>query len=273
MKISEYRVGFVGFGHMAKILFQAFDRAKLLPRSHILFHRRDPKKAKEVEEECKITATSLLNLVRTSDVLLICVRPNQTEFILRDLAELGIQGKKIISIVSGIKLKFYEKYLGSDVPLLRTMPNLPLSIGEGVTVFSYAGHPSLEFRSLATLLFSSAGEVIELPENLMDIACGMSGSSPAFIFKLIEAQARIGEKEGIAYAKSLKIAAQSFLGAAKMILKGEKSPDQLIHEIAVPKGTTEAGLKVIDETFLTKHFQEAILAAAQKSKEISEEYY
>lgn len=270
MKLSLVRIGFIGFGHMAQVLFSALDQAKLIPRSQISFLRRDPKKMRENEKTFRITSTSLENLVATSDLILLCVRPNQALPVLEELARIGVQGKMIVSILAGIQISFFQKYLGSDSQILRVMPNLPAAVGEGMTLFSYGPNPSVEFKSFSHLLFGCMGQVAELREDLMDIGCGMAGSGPGFVFRLIEASARLGEKEGIAYEESLKIAAQTFLGAAQLILKGGVSPAQLLEQIATPNGTTEAGLNKMNELHLDQAFQSVIQAAADKSEKMSQ---
>ncbi len=273
MKVSEYHIGFVGFGHMAQIIFQAIDHAKLIPRSQISFIRRDPEKMRQDEQRFGITSTSLQNLVEKSHLIILGVRPAQADFILRDLAQFPeAKSKMIVSVLAGVKLAFYQKYLGQNAQLLRVMPNLGSAVGEGMSVFTYAGHPSVEFRSLTNLIFSSMGQVIDVSEDLMDISCGLAGSGPGFVFSLIEAMAREGEKQGLAYAKALKMAAQTFLGAAKLIVKGAV-PEKLLVQIATPNGTTEAGLKKLRELEIDKRLQEVVAASARRSKEISEQIY
>lgn len=273
MKISEYHLGFIGFGHMAQVIFKVIDKAKLIPRSQICFVRRDPEKMTQNEKEFGITATSLENLINRSDILIIGVRPNQADFILRDLARFKLEeSKMVISMLAGIKLSYYQKYIGMKNPLLRIMPNIASAAGEGMTVFSYGPHSSMEFRSLCNLLFSCMGDVVEIPENLMDISCAISGSGPGFVFRLIESMARQGEKEGLPYSKALKMAAQTFAGAAKLILKGAQ-PEKLIQQIATPNGTTEAGFKIMTAFRMDDHFQGVVEASAKRSKALSEEFY
>jgi pyrroline-5-carboxylate reductase len=269
MKLSAIHLGFIGFGHMAQVIFRLIDRAKLLPHSQISFLRRDPKKMRENEQSFRITSTSLENLVKKSDLILLCVRPNQAAAVLQQMATIGTQGKMIISIMAGIKISFLQKYLGSESQILRVMPNLPAEVGEGMTLFSYAPNSSGEFKSLSHLLFGCMGKIIELNESLMDIGCGMSGSGPGFVFKLIEAMARLGEKQGIPYKDALNISAQTFLGAAKLILEGSVLPADLIEQIATPNGTTEAGFDKMRELHLESGFQAVVEAAALKSKAIS----
>jgi pyrroline-5-carboxylate reductase len=254
---------------MAKIICRSMDRSRLVPRSQILFLRRDPRKIHEDEKEFGITSTSLETLVLRSDIILLCVRPGQAEEILKEISKLDMSNKMLISILAGASLAYFEKFLG-PLPIIRAMPNVASEVGEGMTILTPSSHASLEFRSLANLLFTSMGNTIELPEEHMDIATGMAGSGPAYVFSLIEAVARTGEKEGIPYEKSLKMAAQTFLGAARILLKGGVAVEDLLREIALPNGTTEAGLKVMKELEVLPRFQSVIEAAAKRSKAISE---
>lgn len=270
MKAADYRIGFVGFGHMAQIIFKAIDQAKLLPRSHVTFIRRDPEKMRHNEQEFGITSTSLPTLVESSDLIILGVRPNQAGPVLKELAHHKAGKKMVISMLAGVKLAYYQKFLGPEVQLLRVMPNIASAVGEGMSVFTFGPHASADFRSLAHLLFSCMGEVMEVTEPLTDIACGIAGSGPGFVFRLIDAMARAGEKHGLAYPEALKMAAQTFAGAARLILKGAK-PEALIRQIAVPNGTTEAGFKVMQETHIETLWQKVAEASAKRSKELSEE--
>lgn len=255
---------------MAKIICRQIERCKLVPRSQILFLRRDPRKIHEDEKAFGVTSTSLETLVAKSDIILLCVRPAQAEEILKSMAKLEMKDKLLISILAGVKLAYFEKFLG-DASVIRAMPNIASEVGEGMTILTPSLNASAEFRSLANLLFNSMGNTVELAEESMDIATGMAGSGTAYVFSLIEAIARLGEQEGISYEKSLKMAAQTFLGASRILLKGDVAVEELLGQIALPNGTTEAGLKVMKELEIPKRLQSVIKAAANRSKEISEE--
>ncbi len=255
---------------MAKIICQSLISSKLTPRSHIFFTVRDSSKIHKVEQEFRITATTLETLVSRSDLILLCVRPGQAGDILTALAPFKLEGKGFISILAGVKISYFEKFL-DKCTLIRAMPNIASEVGEGMTILTFGLDASAEMKSLINLLFSSMGRTIELPETLMDIATAIAGSGPAFVFSLIEAVARLGEKEGIAYEQSIQMAAQTFLGAARIILQGGASVEDLLGQIALPNGTTEAGIKVIKALEIEKHFQSVIQAAASRSKAISQE--
>jgi pyrroline-5-carboxylate reductase len=270
MAISEYHIGFVGFGHLAQVIFTGFDRAKLISRSQVLFLRRDPAKMKENEQTFKITSTSLSNLVDKSDLIFLCMRPQQAEGALEELKEAGgdLQGKGIVTLLAGKKLDFYQKRLGQGVQIVRAMPNVASSVAEGMTILTYGPKADSAFKSIVNLLFSSLGQVAEMGEELMDMATAMAGSGPGFVFRLIEAMARSGERAGMPYPQALKIAAQTFLGASQLILRGGQ-PADLLMKIATPNGVTQAGLDVMTKSEIDKLFHSVIETAARRSRELS----
>jgi pyrroline-5-carboxylate reductase len=177
--------------------------------------------------------------------------------------------QKIISIAAGVRMAYFQKHLG-HIPIIRAMPNMGSSVLEGMTVLSF--QPGASFKEEAQAIFSCMGEVIEVPEELMDISCGLSASGPGFVFRMIEAFAKAGEAHGLPYPKALKMAAQTFAGAARLVLKGG-NPKDLIAQIATPNGTTEAGLLVMDESKTDQSLSSAIQAATKRSKELSHEFF
>ena len=269
MKMNEHRLGFVGFGHLAQVIFTALDRAKVISRSRVLFLRRDRAKMQENEKTFGITATSLKNLVDQSDLIFLCMRPQQAEEALIDLKQAGsLEAKKIVTLLAGKKISFYERHLGPKLQIVRAMPNIASSVAEGMTVLSYGSGAGSEFKSTMQLLFSALGSVVEMEENLMDVATAMAGSGPGFVFRLIESMARSGERAGMSYPQALKIAAQTFAGAAALILKGEL-PSDLISKIATPNGVTQAGFDLMAKHEMEKQFQSVIDASARRSRDLS----
>lgn len=270
MKVSDYHLGFIGFGHMASILFQAIDHAKLLPRSQILFTQRDPEKSKRNEIKYKVTSTSLKNLVEKSDILILGVRPNQVELVLKEIKKLEPDSTKmLVTVVAGIKLEFYDPFWKGQI--VRAMPNVASSVAEGMTTFSFKEGATNEFKDLSRILFSSTGQVLTIPEKLMDIATAIAGSGPGFVFRMIEAFSKTGNKYGLSEKEALLLASQAFLGAAKMIVKGEH-PEHLLTQIATPNGTTEAGLKKLTALGISDQLEKVLEASMKRSIELSQEY-
>lgn len=266
--MDKKRIGFFGFGHMAQVLFGAIDQAKLLPRSHVRFVRRDLDKSRQNEQQFGITAVSLEALVKESDVIFLCMKPQQISKAIEQLKQFSLEGKLFISVLAGTTLSFLEKNLGDGVQVLRAMPNISSEVGEGMTILSYGSGCQDESKGIATCLFGAVGQVNVQPESRMDIASSMAGCGPGFVLRLIEAMAQVGIKHGMTESDALKIAAQTFIGAGKLVLNGS-IPSTLIGQIATPQGMTAAGFASMDKTDVDAHFKLAIEAAAVRSKELS----
>lgn len=266
--MSRYKIGFIGFGHMAQIIFQALERARVVSHSQVRFTQRDQAKAKKNEQQFHITATSLKHLIQESDVLFLCVKPQQAAEITSDLQGISLVGKCVISVLAGTTLPTLEKQWGSQVQLIRAMPNIASEVQQGMTVLSFGANCTAEFQQLATTFFSAMGQISIQKEALMDTVCGMSGSGPAFVIRLIDAMAQVGMRQGMSEADALQIAAQTFLGAATLIAQG-KAPLDLLVQIATPQGTTAAGLQMMTTEEVDRRFSLAIEAAAKRSQEIS----
>jgi pyrroline-5-carboxylate reductase len=267
MKISEYCLGFVGFGHMAQIIFEAIQAAQLISRSQIGFLQRDPAKMRQNERKYDIASASMKHLVSVSDLLILCVRPGQAQEAASEMARFGASKKKIISVLAGVPLSFFQTHFGQEAQILRMMPNVASSIGEGMNLLSFSSFAKTEFRSIAQMLMAPLGRCLEIPENQMDAATGIAGSGPGFVFKLIQAMTEVGEKAGISRENALFMACQTFLGAAHLARKVDLN--SLMTQIATPGGTTEAGFQVMEKQKIAKHFQETIEAAIQKAKSFS----
>jgi pyrroline-5-carboxylate reductase len=265
MRIEHHCLGFIGFGHMAQIIFRQVAAARILPHSRIFFHRRDPAKARQNEKDYSITSTSLHHLVERCDLLLLCVRPLQVAAVMQELQDDNLRGKMLVSILAGVTLSALRR---PGMQVVRVMPNIASSVGQGMNLLACAKDTSIEFRSCVQLLFSPLGQLLEIDEQQMNICTGMAGSGPAFVLELIEAMAQLGVQEGMSYDQALKIAAQTFLGSASLVLKGTP-PSTLLAQIATEGGTTLAGLKVLHQEQIPKRLQSTIIAAANRAKELS----
>ena len=177
MKMDAYRLGFVGFGHMAQILCQRIIAARLIPRSQIQFIQRDTVKMRQNEQKYGITSTSLKHLVESSDALFLCVRPGQMPKLALEMAPFGVASKKILSILSGISISFFQKCWGPHVEVVWVMPNVASSIGEGMTTLSFSPDASPEFKSFTERLVAPFGQFLEVPETQMNTATAVAGSA------------------------------------------------------------------------------------------------
>lgn len=216
-------------------------------------------------------------LARESEVIFIAVKPSSVQAVLQEIAPELSADKLVISIAAGIpcsKLSEWarpgptERAPGAQV--VRAMPNILAAVGEASIALASDSPSSPEALDTAEELLSMAGKVVRIPEALLNAVTGLSGSGPAYVFLMIEAMADAGVAQGLPRKSALELAAQTFLGAAKMVLQGEKHPAQLRDMVTSPGGTTIAGLRVLESRAVRAALVEAVSAAALRAKELAE---
>ncbi|NJK91006.1 MAG: pyrroline-5-carboxylate reductase [Blastochloris sp.] len=202
-----------------------------------------------------------------ADLLLLGVKPQQLAEVLPQL-QAAPADTPLLTLAAGIKLHHYLHILGPNRRVIRAMPNTPVCLGAGVT--AYAATPACSRQNLEWIetLFRSVGSCYQVEEEQLDAITALSGSGPAFVYVLIEALARAAVAEGLPYPTALPIAAQTALGASRMLLESGVSPEHLIQQVASKGGTTEAGLQVLHSSTLADILRQTLHAAAQRSREL-----
>ena len=222
-----------------------------------------------VEKEFGINAVSdNKELCRMSDIIVFAVKP-QVIGIVADEVKDEVDGKLLISIVAGKSIGWYEENFGKKLKLVRTMPNTPALVGEGMTGVCKAEGVSADDMDIAMDILSSFGKAEEVPENLMDAVCAVSGSSPAYVFMFIEAMADAAVLGGMPRAQAYKFAAQAVLGSAKMMLDTGKHPGELKDMVCSPAGTTIEAVRVLEERGFRSAVIEGTVACIEKSAEMN----
>ena len=176
----------------------------------------------------------------------------------------------ILSIAAGVSIDFIEKNIGSDKKVVRTMPNTPAQVMQGMTAVSFNSNIEENEKNVVFKLLNSFGKSIEIDEKLMHVYTGISGSLPAYVYVFIEALADGGVLEGMPRDKAYKIIAQAVLGSAKMMLETKKHPGILKDEVTSPGGTTIAALKVLEDGKFRGTVMEAVKACTEKSKDMAQ---
>lgn len=224
-----------------------------------------------VFEECSGLSTVEL------DLIVIAVKPQDVQAGLESASALASgHDRVVISIAAGIELSILQKGLPSGVPVIRAMPNLPITYGVGVTALC-AG-PSVVAPQLdnARRVFEASGKVVVVDEALMDGVTAVSGSGPAYVFRFLSALARGGMSEGLSREEAFELAIQTCFGAARMleaeVFEKNGEPADLIAAVASKGGTTEAALKVLDDRQFDDIIENAVKAAAFRSRELANLY-
>ena len=214
-------------------------------------------------------AESLGELAEVCDALVLCVKPNIMDEVLETLAGLiKDEDKLIISIAAGISISYIQGKLGAKTNVVRVMPNTPAMVGEGMSALSASDGLSAADTGAVEKLFSAIGAATWVPEEMMDIVTGISGSSPAYAYLYIEGLVRAGLAGGLSREDATVLAAQSTLGAAKMVLEnlGEAEPQQLCENVCSPGGTTIEAVKVLEAEGFIETVSRAANASAARSK-------
>jgi len=261
------KLGFIGAGRMGSALIRGLVGAGVA-RTDILASDKDVKKLESLKKELAIkSAPSNRELVERSDVIFIAVKPAEVEGVLGEIKR-SVGEKLVISIAAGVRLAELEKGLGR-VRAIRAMPNLPCQVREGAVAYCLGKHAGDREKKIAGELFGKLGIAVELREDVLDVVTGLSGSGPAFLYLAIDGMARAAEKGGLPREIALKLAAQTAKGAGEMLLKTGIEPRELIEAVRSPKGTTEEGLKALERYGVAKAFEDAVLAATKKAKELA----
>nr|QBK87125.1 MAG: NADP oxidoreductase coenzyme F420-dependent [Marseillevirus LCMAC201] len=260
--VLKYKIGFIGFGQMARAIWHRLDK-----KSEISFCECTPEYASQIGQEFSLKPRNLAELVEWSECLLFCVKPQAIDQILSEFPKIKLSQKCLITILAGTPISVFEKYLGSEIQMVRVMPNTPAVVGEAMSAL-YFKNVNQNYREWVIDLFSTMGTTQEIKtESQLDIVTGISGSGPAFLYKIADAIAKVGEQEGLDYNTSLKLIAQTMRGAGKMLLTTPSPPD-LIKQVASPGGTTQAGLDIYNRSEIDSQLQAVITGAIVRSREI-----
>lgn len=205
--------------------------------------------------------------VSWADVVLLAVKPQVFDAVVEGIAP-AVGGRLVLSIAAGIPIRRIRAHLPPTARIVRIMPNAPALVRAGISALAYGPGVTGEDQALAGRLFETVGRVVTVEERLMDAVTGLSGSGPAFVFLAIEALADGGVKAGLPRSVAEQLAAQTVLGAARMVLETGKHPAQLKDMVASPGGTTIAGLHQLELGGVRASLIAAVEAATQRSEEL-----
>src|SRR5262249_39153379 len=266
---NQIRVGFIGAGKMATALAQGMCRSGFTTPDRIVASDVFPAAREAFAGQTGARAVdSNVQVVGTSEIVVLAVKPQQFQSVLRELhAHIGSQ-HLVISIAAGIPLSSMVAILGSDRRLVRVMPNTPCLGVDSASAYCLGGGAGVEDGRLVARLLNAVGLAFELPEQLLDSVTGLSGSGPAFVCLVIEALADGGVKMGLARDVALKLAAQTVMGTARMVLQTGQHPAALKDAVASPGGTTIAGLHELERGGLRASLINAVEAATLRSREL-----
>lgn len=214
------------------------------------------------------TTTDNCQGAEQSEVVLLAVKPQVINKVLVEIKDV-VKDKLVVSVAAGISIDHLESFLPSSCRVVRVMPNTPILVKEGISAIASNKTATKEDVEMVKEMFSGVGEVVEVEEELMDAVTGLSGSGPAYVYMIIEALADGGVLTGISRELALKLAAQTVLGSAKMVLETGKHPGELKDMVTSPGGTSIRGVEVLESHGLRGVIIDAVKKATERSKELN----
>lgn len=264
------KIGFIGAGQMARALASGIVRAGIVDASSLTISDPSPYARAEFQQEVGEIQIASENheAIQGQDFLILAVKPQIFE---SATVSLDLSGEKttVVSVMGGIRMEQIESQLCTD-RIVRVMPNTPCLVNEGACGVAFQSTIESITKEQILKMFGSLGVCIEVPESQLDAVTGLSGSGPAYVFSFIEALADGGVLMGLSREVALKLAAQTVLGAAKMVVESSEHPALLKDRVASPGGTTIFGLRELEAGAMKNTVISAVESATLRSLELGD---
>lgn len=264
----KMKIGFIGLGNMAEAMIGGMLAKGLVEPENVIGSCKTGETAEKIKLKFNIT-TVLDNksVAETADVLFLAVKPVYLDDVIKEVKSAVRTETLVVSIAAGRDLKYLKEAFGRpELKIIRCMPNTPALVLEGCTGVCAGDEVLGEELEKVVELMSAFGKASVVPERLMDVVVGVSGSSPAYVFLFIEAMADAAVAEGMPRKQAYEFAAQAVLGSAKLVLETGKHPGELKDMVCSPGGTTIQAVKVLEEKGMRAAVIDAVEACISKSR-------
>ncbi len=261
------KIGFIGAGKMGSAIVKGVLKAGLVDRSQLA--ASDPVEAlgKALVEETGVRFTNdNVGLVESSDIVVLAVKPQVMDAVLKEIAVASLEGKVMVSIAAGVPLSRIEDLLPDGTRVVRVMPNTPCLVGQAASAYAGGRWAREEDLERVGKILSSVGVAVSVEEHHLDAVTGLSGSGPAYVFLFIEALAAGGVQMGLSRDVALKLALQTVSGSAAMARDAEEHLAELRDAVTSPGGTTAAGLFALEQGAFRATIMDAVVQATERSE-------
>jgi pyrroline-5-carboxylate reductase len=271
--LTSKKLGFLGGGNMAEAMIKGMLSAGFVESKNIFVSDVMQSRQEFLHSEYKIKVTGdNRDIAAKCDILILAVKPQVVKKVLEEIHDLVDASKLIVSVVAGVAIITIEEVLRSgqdkNISIVRTMPNTPALVQEGVTAIASGTHVSKTDIKVSHRLFEAVGKTVDVDESNMDAVTGLSGSGPAYIFMIIEALSDAGVKMGLSRDVANTLTVQTVLGAAKLARESGKHPGELKDMVTSPGGTTISGLHALEAGGLRNTLIDAVEQATLRSREL-----
>ncbi len=265
-----YALGLLGAGNMAEAIVRGVLRGERMPAGQIVVADPSADRRAFFQGELGVTATDDNDAVaRAASIVVLSVKPQACEAVLKGIAGSLGADTLVVSIMAGISARYIQQALGGKRRVVRTMPNTPMLVGEGMVAVARGSFATAADIQSATHLFSAAADVMEVTEDQIDAVTAVSGSGPAYFFYLVEAMIAAGVELGLTEDQAHRLATRTACGAGHMMVAtAAESPTELRRRVTSPKGTTQAAIESMEAAGFPKIVADAMAACEKRSKEL-----
>ncbi len=260
------KIGFIGCGNMSTAFISGIIKNNIYNPEDIIASDINEAQLERISKEQGINVTTNNLEVAKAEIIILAVKPQFYMEAISGIKDIVAENQLIITIAPGKTLQWVEDSFGKNLKIVRTMPNTPALIGEGVTGVCYNKNVTENDMKKVFNILNGIGIVEEVSENLMDVVVSVSGSAPAYVYMFIEAMADAAVADGMPRDKAYRFAAQTVMGSAKMVLETGKHPGELKDMVCSPGGTTIEAVRVLEEKGMRSAVIEAMKACVNKAK-------
>ena len=261
------KLGFIGCGNMASAIMSGIISNGIIQADEIIGADVFAPSIEKAKNNLGIQiAVNNAEVVQKADAFVLSIKPQYYEEVIREIKDVVKENQIVITLAPGKTLAWLEEQFGKPVKIVRTMPNTPAMVQEGMTAACPNKYVTADELDYVCSILRGFGEVEVVPEKLIDAVVAVSGSSPAYVFMMIEAMADAAVAEGMPRAQAYKFAAKAVMGSAKMVLETGKHPGELKDMVCSPAGTTIEAVKVLEETGFRGSIMQAMEVCADKSR-------
>lgn len=267
--MAVFKFGFLGSGNMGGSLARAV--VKAVGGTEVILCDKTNVKAQSLAEELRCSYGENTEVAEKSQFIFLGVKPQMMKTALEEIAPVLAKRTDrfiLVTMAAGLKMSFFSEILGKDYPIIRIMPNTPVSVGKGMILYTYNKNVFMDEIGDFVSALRFAGKLDNIDEGLIDAASAVSGCGPAFVYLFAEAMADGGVECGLPRAKALEYAAQTLSGAAELLLTSSKHPAVLKDEVCSPGGTTIEGVHVLEKGSFRGTVMSAVKAAYDKTKKL-----
>ncbi len=266
---SLEKVGVIGVGKMGEALVSGLLRSSKYTSSDIYVYDVIPDRLSYMQSKYGVQILdSIADVVSAADIITLVVKPQDLLNVTQELNKTNLKGKIVLSLAAGINTAYLSNNLQKYTEIVRCMPNLACAVGEGMICVTRAQGTSQESLDRVTKILNLTGRAVQLDEKYLDAATGLSGSGPAYVYTFIEALADAGVRLGLKRDLAFTLAAQTTLGAAKLVVETGEHPAKLKDMVVTPAGTTIEGLVELEKGGLRATVIEAVSKAAERSRQL-----